>query len=264
MILFKRLSVIITIIFVSFSIDAIPVLCDIDSLIVVTERDVVVNSDIISVTTMKKISPAEYVTDPVILYAGLWLTLGLNVPVRDPKLSFFEETGENAFSERVLLEPFSNVGFDTIFSPLKSSDGSKIRDKDGDYIYFPNGNFFAKNLIEPAMFTYFALYLRSKNYHPALIIGELFTLSLIYEFTVRPFFMNASFEQLIKNPTVGILAGLILDEISSYLLTTPYMALHVVAYLLNPFKMLPTKRVYPMLFFEPYKKAVYFEVSINP
>ena len=104
---------------------------------------------------------------------------------------------------------------------------------------------YAKNIVEPIYFTYLSLYLRAKNYHPAIMITEIVLLSLLYEITIRPFYMNSSFEQLLKNPGVSIIVGILFDELSTYLLTTPYTGLHVLAYFLNPFNALPNFKSSP-------------------
>jgi hypothetical protein len=203
----------------------------------------------------KKITPQEYVTDPLILYASLWGCLGttLNLWWETPSESFNQNSSNfsgSVFANRMKMEPFATGRIDSI---TKVVDGRIILKND----------FYAKNLIEPFFFIQSALYLRSKNYHPAIMIAEVFTLSLLYEFTVKPFFINSSFEQLLKNPGAGIIFGILLDEISSYLMTTPYMGLHVLAYILNPFNALPTSRVHPLLFFDPYKKAASLETLIK-
>ena len=105
--------------------------------------------------------------------------------------------------------------------------------------------------------------MRAKNYHPAIMITEIILLSLLYEITIRPFYLNSSFEQLFKNPGISILFSILLDELSTFLLTTPYIGLHVFAYILNPFNALPNSRIHPMLFFDPYRKTVNIQTIIG-
>ncbi len=216
-------------------------------------RDLNTNSNLISEKGYKPIMAWEYPVDFLILYSGLWLTAGITAPMWDTGVSL--PSANNTFADRLMMEPF-NTRKENVFSVWYNSKGEKIRDFNDDAIYVPNGSFYAKNVIEPLMFTYMALYLRSKNYNIALMIGEIFTLSILYEFTVRPVFKVSSFEQLLKNPAVGILAGILFDEIATYLLTTPNVGLHVLAYILNPFKALPTSRIHGLIFLQPYTAAV--------
>lgn len=216
-------------------------------------KDFSVNSNLTSSKGYKSIMAWEYPVDFLILYSSLWLTSGITAPMWDDGVSL--PSSNDSFTDRLLMEPF-NTRKENVFSVLYDSSGKKVKDINDDDIYVPNGSFYAKNIVEPLMFTYMALYLRSKNYNIALMIGELFTLSILYEFTVRPVFRISSFEQLLKNPAVGILAGLLFDEIATYLLTTPNVGLHVLAYILNPFKALPTTRVHGLIFLQPYTAAV--------
>jgi hypothetical protein len=95
------------------------------------------------------------------------------------------------------------------------------------------------------------------------MITEIVLLSVLYEFTIRPFYLNASFEQLIKNPCIAVTVAILFDELSSFLLTTPFKGLHVLAYFLNPFNALPNSRIHPMLFFDPYRNRVSLEGVIK-
>ena len=196
----------------------------------------------------RHITPWEYATDPIILYASMWAMMGITVPLWEQTPTFIS-SGDD-FVSRVQMEPFATGRIDEV---TKQWNGMTVLKND----------FYAKNFIEPIYWTYMAMYLRSKNYHPALYLGELFSLSLMYEFTVRPFFMNASFEQVLKNPAVGSLIGLLLDEVSNFLLSTPYKGLHVLGYILNPFNALPTSRVHPLVMFKPYNQAASIEAIIN-
>lgn len=208
----------------------------------------------------KKITIAEYITDPFIMYVSLWGCIGFttlmwetNPGYEENTVSFVRSGAE--YLERINIQPFSNDRQDLVMKPWPDSDNYQFS------IF--KGNVYAKNILEPAYFTQFVLYLRSKDYHPALVITELLLLSVCYEFTVRPFFLNLSFEQLIKNPAAAIVIGLFLDEISTFLLTTPYVGLHVLAYILNPYKLLPTARIRPLFIFKPYRKAVSLETIIK-
>lgn len=216
-------------------------------------RDFVINANFASSKGYKPIQPWEYPVDFLILYSSLWLTAGITAPMWNDGVSL--PSGNDSFSDRLMMEPF-NTRKENIFSVWYDASGKKVKDVNGDDIYVPNGSFYAKNIVEPIMFTYMALYMRSKNYNIALMIGELFTLSILYEFTVRPVFRVSSFEQLLKNPAVGVLSGILLDEIATYLLTTPHIGLHVLAYIINPFKALPTSRVHGLIFLQPYTAAV--------
>lgn len=216
-------------------------------------RDLAINNNLISDEGYKPIMPWEYPVDFLILYSGLWLTAGITAPMWDTGVSL--PSANDSFADRLMMEPF-NTRKENVFSVWYDASGEKVRDFNNDEMYVPNGTFYAKNIVEPLMFTYMALYLRSKNYNIALMIGEIFTLSILYEFTVRPVFRVSSFEQLLKNPAVGILAGILIDEIATYLLTTPNIGLHALAYILNPFKALPTSRVHGLIFLQPYTAAV--------
>jgi hypothetical protein len=199
----------------------------------------------------KKITVAEYVTDPIIMYASLWGCLGLTYPLYMGNDDFaFVQSGD-AFAGRMKMEPFASGRI----NPVTTT----ITDSNGNIITVLKNDFYAKNRIEPIYFTELTLYLRSKNYHPALIIGEIFSLAFMYEFTIRPFFMPANFEQLIKNPIIGLVSGILIDELSTFLLSTPYIGLHVLAYILNPFNALPVSRVHPLLIFSIFQK----EASIS-
>ena len=162
------------------------------------------------------------------------------------------------------MEPFTSGKVESITKPLLDKDGNVVVDKTTkNVIQVLKGQFYAKNIVEPLYFTYMAMYLRSKNYHPAIMITELFLFSLLYEFTIRPLFLNSSFEQLLKNPSVGIVLGILLDELSTFLLSTPFLGLHVLAYIINPFNALPIARIKPMLFFDPYKSNISVEAIIK-
>ena len=216
-------------------------------------RDFNINSNLTSSKGYKPISAWEYPVDFLVLYSSLWLTAGITAPMWDGGVTLPSES--DTFADRLMMEPF-NTRKENVFSVWYDSNGEKVRDFNDDEMYVPNGTFYAKNIVEPLIFTYMALYLRSKNYNIALMIGEIFTLSILYEFTVRPVFKVSSFEQLLKNPAVGVLAGIVLDEIATYLLTTPNVGLHALAYILNPFKALPTSRVHGLIFLQPHTAAV--------
>lgn len=194
----------------------------------------------------KKITLVEYLTDPLFLYIGAWGAFTFTRP-------FWEEIelDINQFESRVKLEPFASGRIDPV-TRVDKNNNTVLRT-----------DFYVKNIIEPVYFTYFALYLRAKNYHPAIFVAEIIALSILYEFTIRPFFMNASFEQLLKNPGISIAVAILFDELSNFLLSTPYKALHALAYIFNPFNALPTSRIQPMLYFDPFQKEVSIETIIR-
>ncbi len=211
----------------------------------------------------KNILPIEYVIDPLIMYASLWGCVSLSAPFWNDPMSFSFIKSSEEFVERMKVEPFVNGRIDSITKPLTDINGQNVTDSSGNIIQTFRGEIYAKNIIEPAYFTTLALYMRSKNYHPAIMITEIFCLSLLYEFTIRPFFLNANFEQMIKNPSVAIVFGVLLDEISTFLLTTPYIGLHAIAYILNPFNAIPNSKIKPLLFLQPYKNAMSIEALIK-
>ena len=208
----------------------------------------------------KKITTVEYITDPLIMYASLWGCFGLTLPLWETDGSKYDLDGnrgfnklalnQHVFGDRLKMEPFATDRTDPV---TKEWNGTAVF----------RGDIYAKNIIEPVYFTYLGLYMRAKNYHPAIMITEIILLSVVYEFTIRPFYLNASFEQLIKNPAVGLVAAILLDELSNFLLSTPYKVLHVLAYFFNPFNALPNARIHPMLFFDPYKKTANIEAVVR-
>jgi len=238
------------------------------------------NKEFIRDFKYRKITVAEYLTDPIILYASLWGCFGLTLPLWETNAGldksdknyweYYDKRGfdklvdnedikfnstlnmhvDESFVNRMKMEPFASGRIDPITKVWNNG------------IAFRN-DIYAKNVIEPIYFTYLTLYMRSKNYHPAIMIAEIMLLSCLYEFTIRPFYLNASFEQLLKNPGISIIVGILFDELSTYLLSTPYKGLHVLAYILNPFNSLPTARVHPMLFFDPYRKTASIEAIIK-
>lgn len=210
-----------------------------------------VNSEYLKTMDYKKITAVEYVTDPLILYTYLWLVIGSSFALWDNYGFITPPNGNLVFADRMKMEPFATGRY----API-----TKV-DQWGNTIL--SGEFYAKNFIEPIYFTYIGLYLNAKNYHPAIMITEMFLLSVLYEFTIRPFFMNANFEQLLKNPALGILFSLIFDELATFLLTTNNKALHIFAYILNPFKLLPTARIHGLLFFDPFKQKASIEGIIK-
>lgn len=213
---------------------------------------------------LKKITAVEYATDPLILYASLWLCFAVTYPVWENTPQFISGANAGAtFANRLKMEPFASGRIDPVTKPLSDANGEIVRYDNGAPVTVLVGDMYAKNLIEPFFFSSMALYLRSKNYHPALMILEIFLTSALYEFTVRPFFMNSSFEQFLKNPGIAVVAAVVFDEISTYLLSTPYTGLHILGYILNPFNALPTARVHPLLFFDPYRKSAYLETIIT-
>ena len=200
------------------------------------------------------------------MYTSLWGCLALTLPLWERDANVWEPDGnrgfdklqnnaEEIFASRLKMEPFASGRIDPVTKPWTNFKGKPSNVFRGDI--------YAKNIIEPGFFTYLALYMRSKNYHPAIMITEIILLSVLYEFTIRPFFMNASFEQLLKNPGISIVFAILFDELSTFLLTTPFIGLHVLAYILNPFNALPNSRVHPMLFFDPYKKRVNIEAIVK-
>jgi hypothetical protein len=209
----------------------------------------------------KQITPAEYATDPLLLYGILWGCFGTAYPLWETRPSFV--TSADEFGSRFKMEPFATGRTEPFVKPLTDSNGSPVYDSTRTQQYVLRNDVYAKNLIEPFYFIQMSLYLRSKNYHPALLIGEIFIMSFVYEFTLRPLFMVSSFEQLIKNPAVGLIFGIILDEVSNFLLSTPFTGLHVLAYILNPFNALPVSRIHPMFFFSPYRQAATLEAVIK-
>lgn len=238
------------------------------------------NSEFIKDFKYKKITIAEYLTDPLILYTGLWGCFSITLPLWETNkglsekdenywepynyrgFEYFSSDPLNVYLLRITPEPFGVNHYG-----LRNVDPRTIRidpiTKEVNGITVLRNDFYVKNLIEPLYFTFLALYLKAKNYHPAILIAEIVILSLCYEFTIRPFYLNSSLEQLIKNPAIGVVLAILLDEISTYLLTTPYKILHIIAYLLNPFNALPTARVHTLLFFDPYKKAPSLEAVIK-
>lgn len=205
----------------------------------------------------------DYFTDQFILYGSLWACIGTTYPIWENAPVFIN--GDNAgqmFADRMRLEPYATGRIDPFIKPLVIN-GETIRWDWGEPVTVVTNDFYAKNIIEPMFFTFMGLYLRSKNYHPALLIGELFTMSVLYEFTIRPFFMNASFEQLLKNPSLGIMLSVLFDEVSNYLLSTPYTALHVLAYIMNPFKLIPNSRVTSLIFLSPFVPRISLETHVS-
>lgn len=238
------------------------------------------NSDLSKPFLMKKVTVYEYITDPLILYSSMWLCFGITLPFWEQykvkydinRISFITDTYDNGnliysagnqYADRIRMEPFVSGSIETTINPVLDSDNHPVKDEFGNTKYQIKPEFFAKNFIEPYFFINAALYLKSKNYHIALIIGEVFTLSLLYEFTLRPLFMPSSFEQLLKSPAIGIGVAIMLDEISCYLLTTPYTGLHILAYFLNPFNAFPTNRVHGLIMLDNYKQAVSIEAIIK-
>ena len=210
----------------------------------------------------KKLTPFDYVFDPFFLYTNLWVTFAATIPLWEINKIDFVKNGDQ-FAQRFQMEPFATGRVDPITKPLTDSNGKAQYDTFGNPIVVFNRDIYAKNIIEPTFFTQATLYLMAKNYHIGIIIGEVIGLSFLYEFTLRPLFMNSSFEQLIKNPVISLAAGILLDELSTFLLTTPYIPLHVLAYIFNPFKALPTSRVRSLVIFTPYKEAVSIESVIS-
>jgi hypothetical protein len=238
------------------------------------------NRELIRSFKYKHITVAEYLTDPLILYASLWGCFALTLPLWETNTGLSPED-TNYWS------PYSDRGFDKLYDnkeirydknlrmnvddtfanrlkmePFATGRVDPITKVWNNTITFRN-DIFAKNIVEPIYFTYLSLYLRAKNYHPAIMITEVILLSLLYEITIRPFYMNASFEQFLKNPGVSIICGILLDELSTFLLTTPFTGLHILAYIFNPFNALPNSRVHPMLIFDPFKKAANLEAIIK-
>ncbi|MCG8573012.1 MAG: hypothetical protein MJB14_23010 [Spirochaetes bacterium] len=218
----------------------------------------------------KKITPWEYALDPFIMYSTLWGCAGFsyilyNYEYQDNQLYHQYNligpiTSGEDYLRRIRVKPFSLDGEDYVTRD-RTENITDTTTKNN--VAFLKATVYAKNIIEPIYFTQYVLFMRSKNYHPALVITETILLSVLYELTIRPFLMPFSFEQLIKNPSVALLIGIFLDEISTFLLTTPYKALHVLAYILNPYKLLPTSRVRPLLMFKPYRKALSIETIIK-
>lgn len=225
------------------------------------------NRELIRPLKLKKITVAEYLSDPLIMYISLWGCFGLTLPLWETN------SGLNPGDENYWA-PYSSRGFDKFttdkdtfinrlkFEPFATGRIEPITKKSGSNTIFRN-DIYAKNIIEPVYFIYLGLYMRAKNYHPAIMITEIILLSLLYEITIRPFYLNSSFEQLFKNPGISILFSILLDELSTFLLTTPYIGLHVFAYILNPFNALPNSRIHPMLFFDPYRKTVNIQTIIG-
>jgi hypothetical protein len=210
----------------------------------------------------KKLTVFDYVFDPFFLYANLWVTFAATIPLWETNKISFVESGEQ-FTERFQMEPFATGRIESITKPLTDSNGRVQYDIYGNPIVVFTRDVYAKNIVEPVLFTQATLYLMAKNYNIGIIIAEIIGFSFLYEFTLRPLFMNSSFEQLIKNPVISLTAGILLDELSTFLLTTPYIPLHVLAYILNPFKALPSSKIRPLVIFTPYKEAVSIESVIS-
>jgi len=230
-----------------------------------------VNDQFIKPFKLKRLTVAEYLTDPLIMYASLWGCFSVTLPLWERNGEVWEPDGrrgfdkiydnpyyndvlkmvvDDTFGDRLKFEPFASGRIDPI---TKEYNGSTVL----------RGDFYAKNIVEPLYFTYLVLYMRAKNYHPAIMVTEIILLSLLYELTIRPFYMNASFEQFLKNPGISIAVGILLDELSNFLLSTPYIGLHILAYFINPFNALPNSRIHPMLFFDPFRKHVAIEAIIE-
>lgn len=227
------------------------------------------NTNITRDMSYKDITVAEYLTDPLIMYTSLWGCIGLSYAAWE-KEGMWEDfpaypiSSGVEFKDRISLPPFTADRYDQVTRPFSGYDEATFhRNSYGDVVNVLKGTVIAKNVIEPFYFTGLVLYMSSKNYHPVAIVTQIVVLSLLYEFTIRPFFMYTSFEQLIKNPAVAIVLGFFLDELATFLLTTPYRGLHVLAYILNPFKLLPTARVRPLLIFKPYRQAVSLEAVVR-
>lgn len=207
----------------------------------------------------------DYITDPLIVYAGLWLGLGVSMPIwenDDGQVSFISNS-ERTFADRVSVEPFAQDRIDYITKPLLDIDGEEVIDEYGHTMMTLNNNVYIKNILEPAFFTYSGMYLMSKGYHPMLVVLQLSLFSFLYEFTMRPLFMDMSFEQLIKNPIAGAFFSIFIDELSTFLLTTPHKGLHALGYILNPFKLLPNAKVRQLFLLDPYTQSVSLETIIN-
>lgn len=258
----------------------IPVVTKTPSLSLPSKASFLRNAEFTRSFRFKKITVAEYITDPLILYTTLWGCFAITLPVWEKNyglkegdqnywkpdsyrgFDYFAKDPKSVFITRVTPEPFgaNHYNIDTVDTRTLRIDPIT---KEVNGVTVLRNDFYAKNIIEPIYFTYLALYLRSKNYHPAIFVAEMILLSVLYEFTVRPFYMNASLEQLLKNPAVAVVFAILLDELSTFLLTTPYKGLHILAYFLNPFNALPNARVHPLLFFDPYKKAPSLEAVIK-
>lgn len=254
---------IILIISQNFYLYSSPALNSSESLNIPSLNTFTVNKEIVRPFKNRQITVAEYITDPIILYISLWGCFGITLPLwetssaetgwkPDDERGFnrLRTYGGDVFLSRLKLEPFATGRVEPV---TKVWNGSTVFRKD----------MYAKNIIEPIYFSYIGLYLRAKDYHPAIMITEIVLLSFLYEFTIRPFYTNSSFEQLLKNPGISILFSIMFDELSTFLLTTPYKGLHVLAYILNPFNALPNSRIHPMLFFDPYRKTANIEAIIK-
>jgi len=239
------------------------------------------NTQFIRPFNVKKITAAEYLTDPLILYSSLWGCFALTLPIWETNAGLrkgdenywepdsyrgfyvFSQDPKSVYITRITLEPFGANHLTLAATIDQRTVRSDPITKQWYGFTVLRNDFYAKNIIEPLYFTYLALYLRAKNYHPAIMVTEIILLSVLYELTVRPFFMNGSIEQLFKNPAIGIVLAILLDELSNFLLSTTYTGLHVFAYFLNPFNALGNARIHPMLFFDPYKKAASLETIIK-
>ncbi|MBN2544405.1 MAG: hypothetical protein JXB50_01325 [Spirochaetes bacterium] len=259
-----------------------PLLSPMINLNIPSKKSFKMNTQFIRPFNVKRITVAEYLTDPLILYSSLWGCFALTLPIWETNAGLVEGDEnywepdsyrgfylfgidpENVYISRITLEPFgaNHQNIKTLATYPGTIRSDPITKQWNDHTVLRN-DFYAKNIIEPLYYTYLGLYLRAKNYHPAIMVTEMILLSVLYELTIRPFFMNGSIEQLFKNPAIGIVLAILLDELSNFLLSTPYVGLHVLAYFLNPFNALPNARIHPMIFFDPYKKAASLETIIK-
>ncbi|MCP4138146.1 MAG: DUF3943 domain-containing protein [bacterium] len=86
---------------------------------------------------------------------------------------------------------------------------------------------------------YYFLFFRSRGYTKGASLMWSFLAQFLFEFTVETATEQPSFQDLYQTPVLGAIIGMILESASNALLSTDYVAAHVLGYILNPFAILP-------------------------
>lgn len=105
-------------------------------------------------------------------------------------------------------------------------------------------------LLEPMFFAKSYLYYASRDYHIAFIVLGTVLQSLLYDFTIRAFYQEVTWLDLIKNPAIGIPLGYIINETAKACLKSSHPGIKTLGFILNPFYLLPWSKPQLSIYYE--------------
>lgn len=114
--------------------------------------------------------------------------------------------------------------------------------KRGDFEVEDGDSFKTNWVVHPAFGAYTYLYYRQKGYNFYTSAFGSFLQSAMFEYTIEGVAQSPSIHDLLVTPGVGVPVGIILEETSSWLISTDNGFLNAMGYVVNPMRIIVPER----------------------